>query len=250
MEATIDLDSVIDGLRANFGPSGLERVEECLQILVGKRRAVESNSAQEATRLYFPGLRARPFHDPAEFPWVQDVESRWEPALQELETLLSNRVPFSPYEDPQTKELGWRGWDTFPFYSKGRRFPRSAARCPQTAALLERIPHGIRQAMFSKLNPGAHIPPHTGGANTVLTCHLGLIVPEHCGLRVDGETRAWQPGKCQIFDDSFIHEAWNHSSSIRVVLLWDIWHPDLTALEIRVLTYLTREFARWFAPEA
>ena len=32
-----------------------------------------------------------------------------------------------------------------------------------------------------------------------------------------------------IFDDSFDHEVWNNASSPRVVLLIDVWHPDLDA---------------------
>ena len=42
-------------------------------------------------------------------------------------------------------------------------------------------------AMFSLLAPGAHIPPHTGVANTRLVCHLPLIVP--AGLLVPGRRR-------------------------------------------------------------
>ena len=31
-----------------------------------------------------------------------------------------------------------------------------------------------------------------------------------------------------IFDDSFEHEAWNRGTGTRVVLLFDIWRPDIT----------------------
>ena len=40
------------------------------------------------------------------------------------------------------------------------------------------------EAFFSRLVPGAHIPPHYGLTNTRLTVHLPLIVPEDCGIRV------------------------------------------------------------------
>jgi aspartate beta-hydroxylase len=87
--------------------------------------------------------------------------------------------------------------------------------------------------MFSVLRPHTHIPPHYGTINGRVIVHLPLIVPENCGaLRVAGETRSWVYGKCFAFDDSYAHEAWNHSDETRVVLLFDIWSPFLTEIEI------------------
>ncbi|CAM9788851.1 unnamed protein product, partial [Discosporangium mesarthrocarpum] len=34
-------------------------------------------------------------------------------------------------------------------------------------------------------------------------------------------------GKCLLFDDCFEHEVWNHSNKERVILLFDLWHPEL-----------------------
>lgn len=62
-----------------------------------------------------------------------------------------------------------------------------------------------------------------------------------CSLTVANEERVLQPGKCVIFDDSFLHEAVNRagefdssdpSSGPRVVLIIDVWHPDLSAEEV------------------
>ena len=81
--------------------------------------------------------------------------------------------------------------------------------------------------LFSKLTPGAHIPPHRGMLNCRLIGHLPLIVPDGCWLRVGNETRRWEEGKLLIFDDSFEHEAKNDSDQTRIVLLFDIWRPEL-----------------------
>lgn len=35
------------------------------------------------------------------------------------------------------------------------------------------------------------------------------------------------PGKCLVFDDSYEHEVWNRTEGERVLLLFDLWHPDL-----------------------
>jgi aspartyl/asparaginyl beta-hydroxylase (cupin superfamily) len=82
--------------------------------------------------------------------------------------------------------------------------------------------------LFSVLKPGAHIPPHSGFLNSRLICHLPLIVPQGCRLRVGNDLREWEKGKAWVFDDSIEHEAWNPSRETRVILLFDIWRPELT----------------------
>jgi aspartate beta-hydroxylase len=42
-----------------------------------------------------------------------------------------------------------------------------------------------------------------------------------------------------VFDDSFEHEAWNdHPSATRIVLIVDVWHPDLTPKETKFMAFL------------
>ena len=67
--------------------------------------------------------------------------------------------------------------------------------------------------------------------NCRLICHLPLIVPKGCWLRVGNETREWEEGKLLIFDDSFEHEAMNPSGELRIILLFDIWRPELGSEE-------------------
>ena len=43
--------------------------------------------------------------------------------------------------------------------------------------------------------------------------------------------RSWTEGKFIVFDDSFEHEVWHEGESFRLVLIVDIWHPELTARE-------------------
>ncbi len=74
--------------------------------------------------------------------------------------------------------------------------------------------------------------------NTRLVCHLPLIVPPGCGFRVGGETRLWEEGQLLIFDDTIEHEAWNEGQSERVVLIFDVWHPDLDAEERRAISVM------------
>ena len=81
------------------------------------------------------------------------------------------------------------------------------------------------------LKPRPRIPPHTGIANFRLVVHLPLVLPGHCGFRVGGETREWRIGEAWVFDDTIEHEAKNDSGEARVILIFDIWNPYLSAAE-------------------
>jgi aspartyl/asparaginyl beta-hydroxylase (cupin superfamily) len=63
-----------------------------------------------------------------------------------------------------------------------------------------------------------------------------LVVPPGCRLRVGGETRAVVEGQAMIFDDSIEHEAWNDGASVRAVLLFEIWRPEISDEEKVALT--------------
>jgi aspartyl/asparaginyl beta-hydroxylase (cupin superfamily) len=86
-------------------------------------------------------------------------------------------------------------------------------------------------AIFSVLAPHTTIPPHTGSVNTRLLCHLPLILPGDCRFRVGNEVREWRMGGAWVFDDTMEHEAWNDSDRTRVIMIFDIWNPYLSAAE-------------------
>ena len=68
--------------------------------------------------------------------------------------------------------------------------------------------------------------------NLRLRIHLPIIVPEgDCALRVGSQVRQWEEGKALVLDDSYEHEVWNKSDGVRVLLLLDVWHPDVTDIE-------------------
>ena len=234
----MDVDEALRELREAFGPRGLERVEECLRILAGQQAPEYLHDDQEPTRLFFPEISAKPWHETEGVEWVERMQAAFEPIRAEFLALRQEGAPFVPFEDMYTKELGWRGWDTYQLYRNGAWRPEAAASCPATRRALDTTPHGSRDAMFTVLNPGVHITPHSGGVNLLLTAHLALVVPPGCAIKVGDEERTWQEGEVILFDDSFIHEAWNRGVAQRAVLLWDIWHPELTEVEIRALEFL------------
>mgnify|MGYP006144286501 CR=1 FL=1 len=78
-----------------------------------------------------------------------------------------------------------------------------------------------------------------------LRVHLPLKVPagssDACALRVADEARQWEVGRALIFDDAFEHEVWNETDESRVVLLFDLWHPDLSGDEIAAIQAMFAE---------
>jgi ornithine lipid ester-linked acyl 2-hydroxylase len=157
-----------------------------------------------------------------DFAFVADLEARWEGIRDEYFSLPENH--FEPWVQRRMYE---DGWSVFGLYALGRSIRPSLACCPRTAEALAQIP-GLVTAGFSRLAPGAHVAPHQGWAQSVYRLHLGLVVPPDCRLRVGEETRAWEEGRCLIFDDTVEHEAWNCSAQTRAVLLLDFVRPGLT----------------------
>ena len=83
------------------------------------------------------------------------------------------------------------------------------------------------------MSPQASIAPHYGACNLKLRCHFPLFVPEEAYLSVAGDARPWEEGKMVVFDDAYEHEAANLSlDKERVIILIDIWHPELVPGEV------------------
>jgi len=158
--------------------------------------------------------------------------------------VMKQDTAFQPYVqgDPlrprksQDGMLNNPDWSAFYLWKNGQVVAENAARCPRTmAALAEvplaRIPGRTPSVLFSLMRPGAHIPAHNGFINTRLICHLPLIVPGQCSFRVGNDTREWAEGQAWLFDDTIEHEAWNRSDQTRVVLLFEVWRPELSEEE-------------------
>jgi aspartyl/asparaginyl beta-hydroxylase (cupin superfamily) len=198
---------------------------------------------------YFPGLPQRPFYERDEFDWLPRLEAQVPAIRAELDAVLADGDDgFQPYVEraegrpaPANPLLDDPSWSAFFLWKNGEPVAANAARCPVTMAALAATPRPMianwsPMGLFSVLRPGTHIRPHHGVLNTRLICHLPLIVPPGCGIRVGAETREWCEGETLIFDDSFEHEAWNRGDATRVVLLFEVWRPEITADERAALT--------------
>jgi aspartyl/asparaginyl beta-hydroxylase (cupin superfamily) len=217
------------------------RVRAFVDQALGRRQVYHNQCAG----VFYPFLPEDEFFDRKHFPWLDELEAAT-PAIQaELKALLDAPGELiRPYVkfDEGTPETEWSkldgslDWGACFLWEYGAPHQAVLDRCPQTAALLERlplarIPGRAPNAFFSILRPHSHIPPHTGVTNTRAIIHLALEVPPGCGFRVGNETREWAEGKAFAFDDTIDHEAWNTSDQRRAVLIIDAWNPHLSERE-------------------
>lgn len=244
------LDSALSAELASLPPAQTDRFRQSLDILVGRRRRYDA----QPMSYFYPRLPAVEFFDREDFPWLDPIEAATELIRREFEGVLAaGRDGFSPYiqygaDQPlaQWQELNHNpAWSAFHLVKDGLPVPGNAERCPQTMALWRQTPWPDQPGrtpvlLFSALQPRTHIPPHVGASNCRLLVHLPLIVPPNCRYRVGSQWREWRPGHCFIFDDTIEHEARNDSDQLRVVLIFDTWHPLLTPEERGLITALNR----------
>ncbi len=268
---TSDWAGIVGAMRAGgywdrvmSGGPELARVREYLRLFAGEGVPGNRPGGLDPNYPLFPGLRHRPFHDPAGFAPVAALEAAWETVrdealaldeASELDYTIAS-TPIRSWRRPWTwlrRRAAPRAWTVYPFWHMGVDTEALSRRCPRTRELLGALPglcvdYPWGDAILSVQGPGSSLRPHCSVDNLRLRCHLGLRVPAGTGIRVGGERRTWAEGRCLLFEDAFEHEVWNRSGERRIVLIVDFWHPDLTPVEIEALTagFAKREVRRVF----
>lgn len=172
----------------------------------------------------------QPVFEPQRFDWIAGLEAQADEIRRELQAVLAHRdaIPSLASISPDHRKIAPPGkWKSFFLHGYGYKVEENCARCPVTAAAVERIP-GLNSAFFSILEPGAHIPRHRGVTKAILTAHLGLVVPkrrEACRMEVVDNNLVWEEGRTLVFDDTFEHEVWNDTDELRAVLLIQFRRP-------------------------
>uniref|UniRef100_A0A7S4ERZ1 Aspartyl/asparaginy/proline hydroxylase domain-containing protein n=1 Tax=Chrysotila carterae TaxID=13221 RepID=A0A7S4ERZ1_CHRCT len=223
----------------------------------GKERATPLSTWQLGCPEILSGLRAQPVWDSASLACLRPFEEQADAIRAELLALRSHRG-FQPLKIPnwasRNKIAAPDGagavshdagdWNVFYLHLHEVQFPENCARCPITTGLLKSLPRSYQHAFFSALTPGTHIVKHHGPTNKKLRVHLPLIGASGAKLRVADETHELVEGKAFAFDDSFEHEAWHHGDATRIVLVFDLWHPDLSDREVQFFSFLQRSRMR------
>lgn len=201
--------------------------------------------------MFLPGLRSLPFwtsfdgtHNRIAYqdPIVSHVVNYLQEhvsTFQEEYTQQQANVP-SDYKAGGEHKLHSGSWDWRSYLLGGVVQPEFLKHFPQSSEILNELrkdqllfegtPFGF--CFFSSLHPNSSIQAHTAPMNFRLRIHLPLVVPnKNCGIRVGPTQQEWVEGKAMVLDDSYQHEVWNESDETRVLLLVDIWHPDVKTQE-------------------
>jgi len=235
------------------------RAVRSVDLMLGRARAY----VPRPTSLYFPHLSNYEYYPRSLFPWLGSLEAAT--AAIRAECIAAMREdsgqlePYIAYREgvplDQWRELNHsRRWSAYFLWKEGAALASHIDRCPRTAEALAVAPrvdilgHGPT-AFFSILDANTKIPPHHGVTNARLTVHLPLVVPSGCRFRVGNETRHWREGEAWVFDDTIEHEAWNDSVEPRAILIFDVWHPELTAAERDYVRHAIVAMAAYFDAE-
>ena len=254
------LEQQITAVRSQYAAADQRRFDACRDVYLRKRRVFHSHPKQ----VLFPYLPEIEFFRREEFPWLDVLEASTEEiAAEALAALAGDRAGFKPYVDfpPGTPIDEWAplnhslDWSVYPLWHDGELNANHVQKCPRTAAVLADlplcdIPHFAPGAFFSVLKPRTKLPPHMGTTNTRSIVHLPLMIPAGCGFRVGADVRTWKTGQAWVFDDSIEHEAWNDSDEIRIILIFDIWNPLLSAAERDLVRALTVGIGRYYGVDA
>jgi aspartyl/asparaginyl beta-hydroxylase (cupin superfamily) len=250
-------DVLLSGLDA-AGLTAAERhprFQKSLDIMLGDlpHQIVGDEYPQTPQTYFYPDLPYFEFVDTAQLSWRAELEEKTGAITAEALALLDDRNAFSPYVKKQADRpqgdvhgmLGNSDWSTWELTDRGVELADRTAQAPVTAGAMAEVPlcriaNRAPTPMFSLLRPQSRIPPHTGMINARFICHLPLVVPEGCGFRVGSQTRPWQVGELMVFDDSIEHEAWNDSDQDRMILLFDVWRPELEPVECAQIDALFR----------
>lgn len=233
-------EAMESAVRERVGTLGLplsSRFADSIDYMFGHKRPFMSMPRQ----FFFPGLMQVDFFDHSDLAWVSALEAATPAIQEELRALLNDEARFAPYlqsrqdraQNNQHHMVNNPAWSACYLWQNGQIVAENAAKCPATMRALENVPLAhlpdrSPSVLFSVMRPGAHIPPHHGLINTRLIGHLPLIVPPGCDFRVGNEVRSWEEGKVWLFDDTVEHEAWNRSDQTRVILLFEVWRPELS----------------------
>ena len=251
---------IIDDLSATSDNDDLNRVRDSIWVHYAREKVAYQTPKQAPMIFYMPDLPAAPIFPREDLSWAGPIEDAYTDILWEYEEMIQGAAQIEPYVPEGMPGAEWQrlqgtlDWGAIYLYYNTQK-TNNTDLFPKTLAALEQAPllrknNAPGEIFFSKLLPGAHIPPHFGLTNTRLTVHLPIIVPDGCEIRVGDETHRWREAEIVAFDDSFEHEAWHKGEGERVVLIFETHHPDLSARECQAIENVYAGFDEWVANRA
>ncbi len=160
------------------------------------------------------------------FPAVSVLEDNWEIIRDEALALYRDGHIAIKDDLPASSFYKDNRWTSFYLKVYDSDIPSARELAPKTLALIEQVP-GMNLALFACLNPGKKLNGHHDPFAYTVRYSLGLSTPnsDECGLVVNGEDYKWADGESVLFDETYLHRAYNRSDQPRIILMTDIDRP-------------------------
>lgn len=198
--------------------------------------------------VFMPGLEMDvPWLENSIFPVAAMMKEQFCDLRDEVRRLQSLQLltPYGVEQERPARSQAPPGWKMYQLLENSRLNDEKSQYAPVAASIARSAlaEHSyVSQVAYLELGPGEELEEHVDYANFLVSCHLGLIIPENCGLKVAGEDREWIEGECLAFNNSYLHSAYNHGSSTRVVLAIHALHPCLSRDEKEALKFVLQSF--------
>jgi len=188
-------------------------------------------------------VTTKPFVPLNELPELQQLQDNWQVFRDEalhLSELQRIKAP-DKHDDIGFNSFFKYGWKRFYLKWYDASHPSAAELCPKSVAILKSIPT-IKAAMFAELPPGGQLNRHRDPYAGSLRYHLGLVTPndDACYIDVDGERHSWRDGQGVVFDETYIHEAYNQTTQNRIILFCDVERPSKFAWVVALNRWFSR----------
>jgi hypothetical protein len=228
----------VKDLHCEFPDESLARISS--SVRTGPLKGISSQQAP--TVLLVQGLTAR--------PTVTDLHPSTCVGFQQDESLRDGILLDLENYNQQWLDNDTQGWQVLQLLNQGVWNQANLELCPNLARLLKSLPDLLDKCLFgnafvSKIMPGTIITPHCGPTNIRhrLQYAITAAMPpsnQLAGLKVGDQLLMWQQGNAFVFDDSFEHSVDYSTNSrvARIVLIVDLWHPELTLAERQLLERL------------
>jgi len=250
---------VVDEIQDRFGKEETRRVLESWinldkgiehdQVFGGEDE--DKESYRQFAHSYVPGLQVQLFWDEQQFEWARKLEKKASVIINEftkvnkqrnkekLKNEGNNVWASALTEDANSYGVGWK---TLVLNDRGTWDPQNCELFPKTARAVRDSGIPATEVFFASMDPNSEIKPHSDFTNFVLTCHLAIDIPENgqnkCRLTIGNVTKEWLNGKVMLFDTSVMHDAINETDETRYILMFRVWHPDLTDVEKEALQFI------------
>jgi len=181
--------------------------------------------------------------NPDYFPEIKVIEDNWRDIRDEALVLYENGYIATKDDLPASSFYKDNRWTSFYLKNYDSDIPSAYELAPKTMALINQVP-SMNLALFACLNPGKEIKNHHDPFAFTLRYSLGLSTPnsDQSGIFIDGEDYKWADGEAILFDETYLHNAYNHSDKPRIILMTDVDRP----LEIKWVQKIYYQFGRFF----